>query len=68
MHDQPAGDDCVTTGWHDAETDWQVLVHTFDQPQLAAWQGGSDLAVSPDLSTRFITKADYHEAGHRDWG
>ena len=48
--------------------DWQVLVHAFDQPQLAAWRGGSDLAVSPDLSTRFITKADYHEAGHRDWG
>ena len=44
----------------------QVLVHSFEEPALAAWHGGSELAASPQFGTRLVTKAQYQEWGPRE--
>ena len=41
----------------------QVAVHTPADPVLAAWQGGAQLAASPEYARRAVTRAEYEERG-----
>ncbi|KAK9828010.1 hypothetical protein WJX81_008549 [Elliptochloris bilobata] len=41
----------------------EVAVHMPADPMLAAWQGGSQLAASPEYARRAVTRAEYEERG-----
>ncbi|TMW61771.1 hypothetical protein Poli38472_010834 [Pythium oligandrum] len=43
--------------------DYQIQIHTPDDPILATWRGSSIFAQSEDLTTRSVTKQEYDEHG-----